>query len=126
MASVSSDLPISSPYRSTPQAPVGETERDQLSSRLNAAFEAGDLDQDEYRTRLDRLFAARTLGELVPVVQGLPPLQTYTPPAVVAHGGPGRPGELAPARSANRFTLLAVGGVGAAVVLLAILLLLVF
>ena len=123
---MSSDLPISSPYRSTPEAPVSEAERNQLSTRLNAAFEAGQVDSDDYSARLDRLFAARTLGELVPVVQGLPPLQTYADPAIVATGAAGRPGELAPARSASGFTLLVVGGLAAAVVLLVILLVLVF
>jgi hypothetical protein len=122
---VTSDLPISSPYRSTPQAPVSEAERNQLSTRLNAAFEAGQVDSDDYRARLDRLFAARTLGELVPVVEGLPPLQTYDNPAIVAPDG-GRPGELAPARNATGFSLLLVGGVAAAVLLLVILLVLAF
>ena len=41
LGAVSSNLPISSPYRSTPDAPVTEGERNQLSTRLNAAFEAG-------------------------------------------------------------------------------------
>ncbi len=104
---------------------VTEAERNQLSTRLNAAFESGQLDADDYRARLDGLFAATTLGQLVPVVQGLPPLQTYDSPAVVASSG-GRPGELAPARISNNLTLLAVGGVAAAVVLLAVLFLLLF
>jgi hypothetical protein len=121
---MSSDLPISSPYRSTPQAPVSETERNQLSSRLNAAFAAGQVDGDDYRARLDRLFAARTLGELVPVVAGLPPLATYADPAIVASDGRGRPGELAPARDATGFSLLVVGGVAGAVLLLVLLLVL--
>ena len=86
---MSSDLPISSPYRSTPDAPVTEAERDQLSSRLNAAYTAGTLDAEDYQARLDTLFAAQRLGQLVPVVQGLPPLQTYADPAIVA--SPRRP-----------------------------------
>ena len=95
---MSSDLPISSPYRSTPDAPVTEGERDQLSARLNAAYTAGALDADDYPTRLDTLFAAQRMGELVPVVEGLPPLQTYTDPAIVASrrpAGRGVPGEAA-------------------------------
>jgi hypothetical protein len=120
---VSSDLPISSPYRSTPALPVDEDERNRLSSRLNAAFEAGTLDADDYRARLDRLFAAQTLGELVPVVQGLPPLPTHAAPALVESTG-GRPGELAPARSGNGLTLVAVAGVAGGVLLVALLLLL--
>lgn len=120
---MSSDLPISSPYRSTPERPVDDDERNRLSTRLNAAFEAGGLEADEYRSRLDRLFAARTLGELVPVVQGLPPLPTYADPALVASTG-GRPGELAPARSAQGLTVVAVAGLAGAVLLVALLLVL--
>jgi hypothetical protein len=114
-----SNLPISSPYRSTPDVPVSDAERDQLTSRLNAAYTAGSLGQDDYRARLDRLYAAQTLGQLVPVVDGLPPLQTYADPAGITSGG--RPGELEPARDGNRFTLLVVAGVALVVVLLAML-----
>src|SRR5215210_4077978 len=98
---MSSDLPISSPYRSTPDAPVTESERDQLSSRLNAAFTAGTLDAEDYQARLDTLFAAKRLGELVPVVQGLPALQTYNDPAIVATSPGGRPGEVSESRNAT-------------------------
>jgi len=121
---VSSDLPISSPYRSTPEVPVSEAERNQVNSRLNAAFEAGRLDSEDYQARLDRLFAAGTLGELVPVVEGLPPLQTYAEPAIVHGPTAGRPGELTAARDARGPALLVVGGLVAAVVLIAVLLLL--
>ena len=121
---MTSELPISSPYRSTPDAVVSEAERNQLSTRLNAAFEAGTLDADEYRARLDRLFAAQRLGELVPVVEGLPPQQTYATPALV-NGTGGRPGELAPARNAAGPALVAVAVVAVSVLVLAILLVLV-
>lgn len=120
---MTSELPISSPYRSTPGEVVSENERNQLNARLNAAYTSGALDADDYQSRLDQLFAAQRLGELVPVVTGLPPLQTYTDPALVASTG-GEPGQLAPSRDANRLTLLVVAGVALAVVLLAILLLL--
>lgn len=123
---MSNELPISSPYRSTPEAPVTETERDRLSSRLNAAYEAGTLDGDEYRTRLDTLFAAQRLGELVPVVQGLPPLQTHADPAIMAAAPSGQPGEVSTARSATGVALFAVGGVVALIVLVAILALLAY
>jgi hypothetical protein len=118
---VSSDLPISSPYRSTPDAPVTDAERDQLSSRLNAAFTAGTLEAEDYQTRLDTLFAAQRLGQLVPVVQGLPPLQTYADPAIVASPG-GRPGEVSEQRSATGVALVAVGGVLVLVLLIVVLL----
>jgi hypothetical protein len=118
---VSSDLPISSPYRSTPEAPVTEAERDRLSARLNAAYTAGTLDAEDYRARLDTLFAAQRMGQLVPVVQGLPPLQTYADPAIVANPG-GRPGEVSEAKSATGVALVAVGGVLLVVLLIVILL----
>ena len=120
---MSDQLPISSPYRSRPDAPVTETEREQLASRLNAAFTAGTLESEDYQARLDTLFAATRLGELVPVVTGLPPLQTHADPAIGAAGaGSGRPGEVSTARSANGIALVAVGGVVALVVLIALLL----
>ena len=121
---MTSELPLSSPYRSTPEAAVSEAERNQLSTRLNAAFEAGTLDADEYRARLDQLFAARRLGELVPVVEGLPPQQTYATPALVAQSSSGRPGELAPARNAAGPAVVAVAVVAAALIVLALLLVL--
>ncbi len=104
-----SDLPISSKYRSTPDAPVTPNEREDLTERLNDAFTRGDLDDVEYRSRLDTLYAAHRLGELVPVVDGLPPRQTYTAPAIVEQSL-GRPGELEPSRSAVRPALLVAGG----------------
>ena len=60
------------------------------------------MDADDYRARLDALFAAQRMGELVPVVEGLPPLQTYADPAIVAAAAGGQPGEVSQARSANR------------------------
>lgn len=117
---MSSNVPISSPYRSTPDLPVTDAEREQLNSRLNAAFTDGKLDADDYQARLDTLFAAQRLGQLVPVVDGLPPLQTYDSPAMVASSG-GQPGEVAPARAAGGVSLLLVAGVAVAIVVVAIL-----
>ncbi len=116
-----SSLPISSPYRSTPDLPVTDAEREQLNTRLNAAFTDGKLDADEYQSRLDTLFAAQKLGQLVPVVEGLPPLQTYESPAMVASGG-GQPGQVSSARAAGGVSVVLVGGIAAAVLLVAILL----
>ena len=120
---MSSNLPISSPFRSTPDAPVTDAERDRLTARLNAAYTAGTLDQDDYRVRLDLLFAAKRLGELVPVVDGLPPLPTHSSPAIVMSSS-GQPGELSESRPAGRLTAVVVGGVAAVVLLIAILLVL--
>jgi Domain of unknown function (DUF1707) len=120
---VSSNLPISSPYRSRPDAPVTDAERDRLNARLNAAYTAGALSEEDYQARLDLLFAAQRLGELVPVVEGLPPLPTHTSPAIVAGSG-GQPGELVESRPPGALTAVIVGGVAAAVLLIAILLVL--
>jgi hypothetical protein len=119
---VSSNLPISSPYRSKPDAPVTDAERDRLNARLNAAFTVGTLNEEEYQARLDLLFAAQRLGELVPVVEGLPPLPTHSSPAIVASSGGGQPGELSQSRPPGRLTAVVVGGVAVAVLLIAILL----
>ena len=122
---MSSELPISSPYRSTPDAPVSEQERERLSARLNAAYTDGKVSAEDYQARLDTLFAATRLGQLVPVVEGLPPAQTYDSPAIVASTG-GQPGQLAEARPAGGVSLVAVAGVTGVVVLIAILLLVLF
>jgi hypothetical protein len=116
-----SELPISSPYRSTPGAPVTEAEREQLSARINSAYADGRLDADDYQARLDSLFAASTLGQLVPVVDGLPPASTYDSPAMVGPGG-GVPGELSEARNASRVSLGLVVGVLAVLLVIVILL----
>jgi hypothetical protein len=116
-----SELPLSSPYRSTPGAPVTEAEREQLSARINSAYADGRLDADDYQARLDSLFAASTLGQLVPVVDGLPPAPTYDSPAMVASDG-GVPGQLSEARSASRVSLGLVVGVVVMVLIIVILL----
>lgn len=115
-----SELPISSPYRSTPDVAVSDAEREQLSARLNTAFADGALGPDDYQSRLDTLFAASTLGQLVPVVDGLPPATTYDSPAMVAPGT-GRPGEVSEARDARKVSLGVLVALVAAVVLIVLL-----
>ena len=120
---VSNELPISSPYRSTPDAPVTETERDQLSSRLNAAYTAGTLDADDYRAPAGRPVRRAADGPAGARWSRACRRCRPTPiPAIVASAPTGRPGEVSPARSANGVALVAVGGVAALVVLIAILL----
>lgn len=101
------DLPRSSKYRSTPGVPVSDAEREDLTARLNDAYATGRLDSDEYRARMDTLYGAATLGELVPVVTGLPARPTHATPAGVESASI-PPGELAPARDASS---VAVGAV---------------
>ena len=98
-----------------------EAEREQLTSRLNAAFTDGKLEQEDYQFRLDQLFAATRMGQLLPVVEGLPPMPTHSNPEIVASGD-GEPGQLAEARNARRFALVLIAVVAAVVVLIGILL----
>ncbi|MGO4958279.1 DUF1707 SHOCT-like domain-containing protein [Luteococcus sp. Sow4_B9] len=116
-----SNLPISSKYRSQPSRPVDGAEREDLTRRLNDAFTAGGIDGDTYRTLLDELYAAQTLGELVPVVEHLPVKSTHDEPAMVQQHTRTAPGELAPAgMNANTATRIgmALGGLGLVLVLL--------
>lgn len=117
-----SELPISSKYRSTPNAPVSDGEREELTRRLNDAFAGGKLDQDSYSARLDQLYAAQRLGDLVPVVENLPALPTYNDPAMVQQGAGGRPGEVSQANPANRMAVLVIAGVVLIAIILIILL----
>ncbi|MFP5415815.1 MAG: DUF1707 domain-containing protein [Actinomycetes bacterium] len=120
-------LPRSSKYRATPQAPLDEAERNSLVERLNAAYEAGDVEADSYHRLLDVVFGATTLGQVVEVVEALPGAATHHTPAIVPVGQ-GRPGELADPRTPSASLALKVGAVGVVafvlvlIVLIAILL----
>lgn len=117
------DLPISSKYRSRPDEPVTEAERSRLSEQLNAAFAAGEIDQDTYSELLDQVFGARTLGDLIRPVEVLGKPSTYNVPAII-EDSLGQPGQLTEARTpAARTQLMLVGGIGVAAVLAIILLL---
>ena len=117
-----SELPISSKYRSSPEKPVTEEERNQLTQRLNEAFEGGQLKQADYSARLDQLFAAQQLGDLVPVVDGLPALQSYNEPEAVKQEATTAPGQLEEARDARPMTFWVVAAIAVVVLLLVILL----
>lgn len=120
------DLPISSKYRSTPDEPVTEAERNRLSAQLNEAFEKGRIDQPTYTQLLDQVFGAQRLGELVGPVEALGKPATYDVPAIVQQTQPGRPGELTEAhRPAARSQLMLVGGVGGLTLLAVVLLLII-
>ncbi len=117
-----SNLPISSKYVSTPDKPVDERERESVVGRVNAAFEAGQLDDLDYRRYLDVAFRAKTLGELRPVVERLPAVAPSATPGNIEPATL-EPGQLSEARApGGRSMLLLGGGVAAALVLLVILL----
>lgn len=117
------ELPRSSKYVATPDAELGEAERNTLVSRLNQAFSAGIVDETAYRAHLDTLFAAKRLGDVAGVVAILPAIATHDVPAVIETGRTA-PGDLAPARSPKPLTtLLLIAGGGVALMLLVVVVL---
>ncbi|SDB99530.1 protein of unknown function [Raineyella antarctica] len=116
-----SNLPVPYRYRSTPEKPVTDQEREELTARVNEAYTDGKLDDEQYRAHLDRVFAARTLGDLVPVVQVVGDAPSYREPAIVAQDGTAAPGELAEIKAPGRAGMVVLGVVGAGVALLLLL-----
>lgn len=80
-------LPPSSKYLQRPNDLVDEVERDSINKRLNAAFADGRITHDEYAVAMDQVFGAKTLGDLVPVIEKLPAAATNVP-AIVEQSGP--------------------------------------
>ncbi|CAL8967394.1 hypothetical protein TESS_TESS_00119 [Tessaracoccus sp. O5.2] len=80
-------LPPSSKYLQRAGDPVDEVERESITSRLNGAFADGRITHDEYAHAMDVVYDARTLGDLVPVVERLPAAATSVP-AIVEQSGP--------------------------------------
>ncbi|GAB3624315.1 hypothetical protein GCM10027418_23990 [Mariniluteicoccus endophyticus] len=121
-----SNLPISSKYRSRPNDPVPDAERNDLSARLNDAFTKGSIGQDQYDQMLDRVFDAKNLGELAPVVELLGKPSTHDTPALVQQAPQGRPGELAegvkPSLPATTMVVAGVVGLGVVAILLLLML----
>jgi hypothetical protein len=90
-----------------------EADREKIAGRLRDAFADGRLDQTEFSSRLDKLYAVQTYGELEPLVRDLPPMKTYQTPAVVQDQKPApAPGEF-PTKDVQRRRnggMLALGG----------------
>jgi uncharacterized protein DUF1707 len=72
---VTDDLPGSDALR------AGNAEREVVVSRLNEAFGEGRLELDELDQRIAQAYAAKTMGELRPLLADLP-LTAVRPPAV--------------------------------------------
>jgi hypothetical protein len=64
---------------------AGNADREQVVAQLNAAFAEGRLDVSELDERVKAAYAAKTLGELVPLTADLPvsqpPARRSAPPA---------------------------------------------
>ncbi|WBQ06385.1 DUF1707 SHOCT-like domain-containing protein [Kribbella sp. CA-293567] len=82
------------PSQYQPHQRFTEADREKIAGRLRDAFADGRLDQPEFSSRLDQLYAVQTYGELEPLVRDLPPVRTYQTPAVVQNATPApAPGE---------------------------------
>jgi Domain of unknown function (DUF1707) len=55
-----------------PNLRASDAERDAAADRLRQHHTDGRLDQDEFQERLDRCFAAKTVGELAELTRDLP------------------------------------------------------
>jgi hypothetical protein len=90
------------PSQYQPHQRFTEADRDKIAGRLRDAFADGRLDQPEFTSRLDQLYAVQTYGELEPLVRDLPPVRTYQTPAMVQNATPApAPGEF-PARQKGK------------------------
>jgi len=101
-----------------PHERFSEADREKIAGRLRDAFADGRLDQPEFTTRLDHLYAASTYGELEPLVRDLPPVRTHSTPAVARDTSvapaPGTFPER-PKRTGPHPVLAAAGGFGSVV-----------
>ncbi|WP_435172860.1 DUF1707 SHOCT-like domain-containing protein [Actinacidiphila sp. bgisy145] len=72
------------PAQPSPQPPAGtlrasDADRDRFADILREALAEGRLDASEHSERLDRVYAAKTMGELEPLVRDLPAGNTSAP-----------------------------------------------
>ncbi|MFT8396677.1 DUF1707 SHOCT-like domain-containing protein [Propionibacterium sp.] len=89
-----SGLPIESSYSREPSRPISDAERDEFTTRLNSAYERGDIPVETYQQTMDSLYAARTVGELVPLTAVLPARYRTTDPAGSGSEVELKPGEV--------------------------------
>jgi hypothetical protein len=89
------------PRATSPGAPppavalrASDADRDQVAALLGAAYAEGRLTSEEHDERLERVLAARTFDDLIPLTTDLVPLDprpatvtSTTPQFVVGHGG---------------------------------------
>ena len=73
-----------------PNLRASDAEREQHAELLREHAAQGRLTVDELEERLDRVYAARTVGELAPVVGDLPAPRRPRPARAPARLAPGR------------------------------------
>ncbi|PIF01778.1 MAG: hypothetical protein CR979_01970 [Propionibacterium sp.] len=120
------ELPLSSKYRTNAADDVTEDERADIADRLAAQFVDGALNQDDYLAKLNIVYSAETLGDLVPVVQDLTPKPSHNVPEIVQTESSQievEPGELGEVKTKSS-TMAAVGGILLLMVVAALILVL--
>ncbi|OON76952.1 DUF1707 SHOCT-like domain-containing protein [Streptomyces tsukubensis] len=65
---------------------ASDADRERVTERLRDALAEGRLDMDEFNTRLDSAYKARTYGELVPLTRDLPAVGGAAPGAFTGAG----------------------------------------
>lgn len=117
-------LPPSSKYRAQADKAVDDAEREALTGRLNDAFESGAVTQERYLEALDEVYAAKRLGDLIPIVEELPGPVAATPAIVGSQAA--LPGEVKPARNVVAPAMLVgIGGVALLMVLAVLIVMLI-
>ncbi len=79
---------------------ASDADRDRVAAALQEHCAAGRLTVEEVGERLDRTYAARTLGELAEVIADLPPLEAHPLPVPTSGSRPVRSDRL-PARGSR-------------------------
>jgi hypothetical protein len=76
-----------------PKIRASDEDRDRAASLLREHHAAGRLDAEEFAERLDKAFAAKTIGELDELMEDLPAIDLYRlPDASLPRRGRGIPG----------------------------------
>ena len=90
-----------------PRIRASDDDRDRTATLLREHHAAGRLDAEEFNERLDKTFAAKTVGELDELLSDLPSIDLYRLPD---HGLPRRPP--VPGASSHAAALAAAAGAG--------------
>lgn len=74
-----------------PKMRASDADRDRTANLLREHHAVGRLDAEEFNERLDKTFAAKTLGELDELTSDLPSIDLYPLPTAALPGGHGQP-----------------------------------
>lgn len=84
-----------------PKIRASDADRDRTANLLREHHAAGRLDAEEFNERLDKAFAAKTIGELDELTQDLPVIDLYPLPTSTLSGDRRPPGLAAQAMGAQ-------------------------